>query len=76
MDTGSLQEVSISSLYANMTLDSLEKLIQDKYYRNSKDKTENLYRAKTKVNFVRYTDDFIITANTKEITEEVKNLVS
>jgi len=75
-DTGSPQGGAISSLYANMTLDGLEKLIQDKYHRNSKGKIENHYRAKTKVNFVRYADDFIITANTKEIAGEVKNLVS
>src|SRR5665648_666216 len=50
-----------------MTLDGLEKLIQDKYHRNSKGNIENHYRAKTKVNLVRYADDFIITANTKEL---------
>jgi RNA-directed DNA polymerase len=63
-------------LYANMTLDGLEKLIQDKYHRNSKGNIENHYRAKTKVNLARYADDFIITANTKEIAEEVKETVS
>jgi RNA-directed DNA polymerase len=75
-DTGSPQGGAISSLYANMTLDGLEKLIQDKYHRNSKGKIENHYRAKTKVNLVRYADDFIITANTKEIAEELKDIVS
>ncbi|MHB1455154.1 MAG: group II intron reverse transcriptase/maturase [Saccharofermentanales bacterium] len=74
--TGSPQGGAISSLYANMTLDGLEKLIQDKYHRNSKGKIENHYRAKTKVNLVRYADDFIITANTKEIAEELKDGVS
>jgi len=59
-----------------MTLDGLEKLIQDKYHRNSKSKIENHYRAKTKVNMVRYADDFIITANTKEVAEELKDIVS
>lgn len=75
-DTGSPQGGAISSLYANMTLDGLEKLIQDKYHRNSKGKIENHYRAKTKVNLVRYADDFIITANTEEIAEELKDTVS
>ena len=75
-DTGSPQGGPISSLYANMTLDGLEKLIQDKYHRNSKGNIENHYRAKTKVNLVRYADDFIITANTKEIAEELKETVS
>ncbi|CEO89931.1 Group II intron maturase-specific domain protein [Syntrophaceticus schinkii] len=75
-DTGSPQGGAISSLYANMTIDGLEKLIQDKYHRNSKGKIENHYRAKTKVNLVRYADDFIITAKTKEIAEELKDIVS
>lgn len=59
-----------------MTLDGLEKVIQDKYHRNSKGNIENHYRAKTKVNLVRYADDFIITANSKETAEELKHTVS
>lgn len=75
-DTGSPQGGAISSLYANMTLDGLEKVIQDSYHRNSKGNIENHYRAKTKVNLVRYADDFIITASTKEVAEELKDIVS
>lgn len=74
-EVGSPQGGAISSIYANMTLDGLEKLIQDKYHRNSKGNIENHYRAKTKVNLVRYADDFIVTANSKEIAEEVKRLI-
>ena len=74
-ESGSPQGGAISSIYANMTLDGLEKLIQEKYHRNSKGKLENHYRAKTKVNLIRYADDFIITAKTKEIAEELKLLV-
>lgn len=75
-ETGSPQGVAISSIYANMTLDGLERLIQNKYYRNSKGKIENHHRAKTKVNLVRYADGFIITAKTEEIAEELKETVS
>ncbi|MTI95976.1 MAG: group II intron reverse transcriptase/maturase, partial [Firmicutes bacterium] len=74
--SGSPQGGAISSLYANITLDGLEKLIQDKYHRNSRGKIKNHFRAKTKVNLVRYADDFIITANTKETAEEIKEIVS
>lgn len=59
-----------------MTLDGLENIIQDKYHRNSKGNIENHFRAKTKVNLIRYADDFIITANTKEIAVELKSTVS
>lgn len=75
-ETGSPQGGAISSIYANMTLDGLEKVIQNKYHRNSKGKIENHYRAKTKVNLIRYADDFIITANSKEVAEELKTTVS
>jgi RNA-directed DNA polymerase len=75
-ESGSPQGGAISSLYANMALDGLEKIIQDKYHRNSKGNIENHYRAKTKVNLIRYADDFIITANTKEIVEDLKVIVS
>jgi len=74
-NTGSPQGGAISSLYANITLDGLEKLIQERYYRNSKGNIENHYRAKTKVNLVRYADDFVITANTEKIAVEVKDMV-
>ncbi|WP_223111687.1 reverse transcriptase domain-containing protein [Thiospirochaeta perfilievii] len=67
---------SISSLYANIALDGLEKIIQDKYHRNSKGNIGNHFKAKMKVNLIRYADDFIITANTKEIAEDLKNIVS
>ncbi|HKK89669.1 MAG TPA: group II intron reverse transcriptase/maturase [Saprospiraceae bacterium] len=73
---GSPQGGAISSLYANMTLDGLEKVIQDKYHRNSKGNIENHYRAKTKVNLIRYADDFVITADTREIAEDLKVVVS
>ncbi|HEY9060801.1 MAG TPA: reverse transcriptase domain-containing protein [Pseudobacteroides sp.] len=75
-ETGTPQGGAISSIYANMTLDGMEKLIQNKYHRNSKGKIENHYRAKTKVNLVRYADDFIITANSKETAEELKSTIS
>ncbi|WP_286680081.1 group II intron reverse transcriptase/maturase [Tepidanaerobacter sp. EBM-49] len=75
-EIGSPQGGALSSLYANMTLDGLEKVIQDKYHRNSKGNIASHYRAKTKVNLVRYADDFIITVNSKETAEELKCVVS
>jgi len=74
--SGSPQGGAISSLLANMALDSMEKLLQDTYHRNSKGNIENHCRAKTKVNLVRYADDFVITAKTKEIAEEIKLLIA
>ena len=45
-EQGSFQGGAVSSVYANMTLDGLKKLIQDKCHRNSKGKIENHNRAK------------------------------
>ena len=56
-ESGTPQGGAISSIYANMTLDGLETVIQDKYHRNSKGNIENHYRGKTKVNLIRYADD-------------------
>jgi len=37
---------------------------------------ENHHRAKTKVNMVRYADDFVITANSEVLAIEIKNMIS
>jgi RNA-directed DNA polymerase len=59
-----------------MTLDGIEKLLADKYHKKSKSgKINNHHAAKHKVNFSRYADDFIVTAKTEEIAEEVKELI-
>ena len=52
---------------ANFALDGIEKILVDKYPKNKKDR--NLI-AKYKVNFVRYADDFIVTAKNEEIAKE------
>jgi RNA-directed DNA polymerase len=53
-------------------LDGIEKTLSDKYPKNKKDRN---HVAKYKVNFVRYADDFIVTAKTEEIAKEVKELM-
>ncbi|MCO5381008.1 MAG: reverse transcriptase domain-containing protein [Methanosarcina barkeri] len=51
-----------------MTLDGIEKLLLDEYPKRSKNST--------KVNFIRYCDDFIVTANSEEITREIKDKIA
>jgi RNA-directed DNA polymerase len=58
-DQGTPQGGIISPILANMALDGMEDLIMDKF-------------TKMKVHFVRYADDFVVTAPTKEIAEELK----
>ncbi len=65
-NTGTPQGGIISPLLMNMTLDGLEKLIREHFPTWKR----------TKVNFIRYADDFIITSPSKElIINTIKPLV-
>jgi RNA-directed DNA polymerase len=75
-ENGTPQGGLISPILANATLNGMETLLKDKFYRTTvrvdgKPKTFN-----PKINLVRYADDFVITAATKELAERVKELVS
>ncbi len=74
-DAGTPQGGTISPILANATLDGIEDIIIDKYHRNSRGNIHNVQASKFKVNFVRYADDFIVTAGTEEIAKEVKELI-
>lgn len=65
----------ISPILSNITLDGIEEIIDKKYHLSKNGKFNRNIAAKYKVNFIRYADDFIVTAKTKEIAEEVKNLI-
>jgi RNA-directed DNA polymerase len=69
-ETGTPQGGVISPVLANMALDGLEKLLKTRFNRHTK-------RGKgTKVNCIRYADDFIITGSSPELLEqEVQPLV-
>ncbi|WP_416777288.1 reverse transcriptase domain-containing protein [Xenorhabdus budapestensis] len=68
---GTPQGGIISPVLANMALNGLEKVLETHF---GKKNTKASY--KTKVNYVRYADDFIITGISKELLEnEVKPLV-
>lgn len=62
-EEGTPQGGIISPVLANMTLDGLERELSVKFPRT---KTGNT----PKVNLVRYADDFVITAKSKELLEE------
>jgi len=74
-DAGTPQGGIISPILANMTLDGIEKLLADKYHKTKSGRTDSHHAALYKVNFVRYADDFIVTAKTEEIAKEVKELI-
>jgi RNA-directed DNA polymerase len=68
-DCGTPQGGIISPLLANAALNGLEELLR-------KETVRMRYREKVypKINLVRYADDFVITAKSKEITERVTEL--
>jgi RNA-directed DNA polymerase len=74
-EAGTPQGGIISPILANITLDGIEKLLADKYRNNKNGRRSNYHAAKHKVNFVRFADDFIVTAKTEEIAKEVKELI-
>ena len=66
---GTPQGGIISPILANMTLDGIEKLIMTKYPKRKVSKSTK------QVNFIRYADDFIVTANSEEIAREIKDMI-
>lgn len=71
-ERGTPQGGIISPVLANLALDGLEKVLEASFGAKN---TKASYR--TKVNYVRYADDFIITGISKEILEdEVRPLVT
>jgi RNA-directed DNA polymerase len=68
---GTPQGGIISPILANMALDGIEYVISEKYYSGKSWKSCNL----RKVNFVRYADDFIVTADSGETAKEIRELI-
>jgi RNA-directed DNA polymerase len=66
---GTPQGGIISPILANMTLDGIEKLLLAEYPKKKK-------KNSTKVNFIRYADDFIVTANSEETAREIKDKIA
>ena len=70
-EAGTSQGGIISPVLANLALDGLEGVLEEHFGQKN---TKQSY--KTKVNYVRYADDFIITGISKELLEnEVKLIV-
>lgn len=69
---GTPQGGIISPTLANATLDGMERMLKERYkvrYGNGKLRYP-------KVNCVRYADDFIVTADTRETLEEIKGMLA
>ena len=72
---GTAQGGLISPILANITLDGMENAIATKY-RTSKRGTINKTRYNPhKVNFVRYADDFIVTADSEKVAKDIAEII-
>ena len=74
-EEGTPQGGVISPILANMALDGMQKVLADRFHTNRLGKVDIRFRNAHKVNLVRYADDFIVTAATKKIAEEAKNIL-
>ena len=74
-EAGTPQGGIISPILANMTLDGIEAVLENIFHRGRSGRITRCQRNRQKVNFVRYADDLIVTANTKEVAEEAKKLI-
>lgn len=72
---GTPQGGIISPILANMALDGIQKKLAEKFDLSRTGRISEKVHKKNKVNFVRYADDFIVTAISKDVAEEVKELI-
>jgi RNA-directed DNA polymerase len=72
---GTPQGGIVSPILANMTLDGLEKAISSVYHVGKNGKIDKIRYNPHKVNFVRYADDFIVTADSEETAKELAKLI-
>lgn len=74
-ETGVGQGSPIAPTIANMTLDGIEDEIAKSYWSNKKGTINKKKQNNQRINYIRYCDDFVITANSKEILEEIQNKI-
>ncbi len=73
-ENGTPQGGIISPILANMALDGIEEMLMKDYWTSSTgriDKQQN----KENVNFIRYADDFIVTAKNQKTAEEIQEKI-
>jgi len=73
-NTGTPQGGILSPIMANITLDGIERKIKQKYWITPKGTIDAKYN-KHKVNYTRYADDFIVSADSKESLTDIKEII-
>jgi len=75
-DSGTPQGGSISPTLANMTLDGMERAIAEKYWMNSRGKIDKKHKNHKRINFIRFADDFIVTATDRETLVDIQSIIA
>lgn len=74
---GAIQGGTISPTLANLTLDGLEYEIAKNYFLTKKGKVSYHSRNNpNQIHMVRYADDFVVTANNREVLEQIAGIIS
>ncbi len=74
-NAGTPQGSPISPTLANMVLNGIQTLLGLKFFASKKGRIYPNYNIH-KINYVRYADDFVVTADSIEILEEIKRIIS
>ncbi len=74
-EKGTAQGGTISPIIANIALNGLETALGKKFYSRSDGTIDKTRRNKHKINYTRFADDFVITADSKETAYEIIEIV-
>jgi RNA-directed DNA polymerase len=74
-DKGTPQGGTISPIIANIVLNGLENALGKKFYSRKDGTIDKPHQNKHKVNYVRFADDFVITADSLETANEIIDVV-
>jgi len=74
-EKGTPQGSPISPIIGNIALNGLEKALASIYYSRSNGKIDKSHLNKHKVNFIRFADDFVVTADSSEIAHNIIEVI-
>ena len=74
-ESGTPQGGPISGVLANYALDGMEGLLARRFTLNARGNRDERKAARNRVCLTRYADDFVVTAATPEVAEEVRGLL-
>ena len=72
---GTPQGGTISPIIANIALNGMEMALARKFYSRKNGNIDKQHMNKHKVHFVRFADDFVVTADSPETAHEILNIV-